>query len=282
MNDKAIESAIDNLLLKGIYDRIELPARAKRHIESLVDIDTEKFDAAFAKEKDLYVGLKGAEGIEGRYERFQEFLKKGVPIDASEVGINSDGQVGFTNGRHRYAVMRDMGMKRIPVAMSKSSKRYAEELGLLATSGDDQIESAIDKIVEQSSEYLYHVTYTDQAKGILPMQTSNWVQAASKDRYGEGEIYAFEHIDDAIRWAAKMDWEFNKKFGSGEISIVRLRRTGDWVVDDNDPLGQAGASGQWLKRMGHVPSEDIEQAIPLTADMTKRLTAREDMSDVFA
>jgi hypothetical protein len=55
-------------------------------------------------------------------------------------------------------------------------------------------------------KFLYHVTYTKnipaiKEKGLLPFQTTNW-KTGKGERYGEGEVYAFEHPQDAVRWAA--------------------------------------------------------------------------------
>ncbi len=67
--------------------------------------------------------------IDGRYERFNMFVRGGEDeynkyspapsIEASEVTVREDGSVGFTNGRHRYAWMRDNGINNIPVVMDR-------------------------------------------------------------------------------------------------------------------------------------------------------------------
>jgi len=132
------------------------------------------------------------------------------------------------------------------------------------------------ELFEADDGVMYHVTSTVNAtkiqqKGILPLQPSNWVKGVKDgDRYGAGGIYAFEHKNDAIRWAAKMDWDFNKAFGSGNISIIEF--IGDenpWNTDDADPLGQAGAAGKWLTRQRHVPPTQIKTSYPVTVDMIK-------------
>jgi hypothetical protein len=104
------------------------------------------------------------------------------------------------------------------------------------------------------SELLYHVTHTKhipriQKHGLLPMQTSNWVKAGDKERYGKGEVYTFTHKDDAHQWAGRMDWAHHQKLGSGNISIVTMRKPEGhkFSVDKNDPLSQAGQKGKWLK-----------------------------------
>lgn len=85
---------------------------------STVWIDIAKFDPWFQRDKGFYVGPGGSDNaIKGRYERFQEWLKRGEPIGMPEASINTyyGDRVGFGNGRHRYAVLRDMGVQRIPM-----------------------------------------------------------------------------------------------------------------------------------------------------------------------
>ena len=127
----------------------------------------------------------------------------------------------------------------------------------------------------QSNEILYHVTQTKnvnkiKAKGILPMQTTNWVRGTG-ERYGGGEIYSLDNFQDAIRWAAKMDWEFNHNMGTGDISIISFRKENDWDKDENDPVSQAGNNGQWLKRMKMVKASDIIDSVPLTLDLIRTI-----------
>jgi len=124
--------------------------------------------------------------------------------------------------------------------------------------------------------YLYHVTHTDkvpliQKKGLLPMQTSNWVKGGG-DRYGQGEVYAFTDLKDAIRWAARMDWDFNKNIGTGKISVLRFKKSSDWEIDENDPMSQASKKGDWLKKIGRVMPEEIDKTVPITTDITQKLT----------
>ena len=147
---------------------------------------------------------------------------------------------------------------------------------------------------ENKGKYLYHVTNTDKVdsikeKGIVPLQTSNWVQAGNKERYGKGEIFTFEDPADAVRWATKMDWEFNKDTSSGKISIVRIKNSGDWTIDDADPMSQLGSRGNWLKSVSRVESKDVVDSVPVTSDMVKRLVSGRgskgelpDMHDIFS
>lgn len=130
---------------------------------------------------------------------------------------------------------------------------------------------------KKTSKELYHVTRTATVpkilkRGILPLQTSNWVKGPLGERYGEGEIYAMENAEDAVRWAAKMDWDFNKGMGTGKISIV-IFDPGDteWEQDVADPMSQATAKGRWLKHIGAIKPEQIKKAVPVDHELTKQV-----------
>ncbi|MEO5366039.1 MAG: hypothetical protein H7831_06740 [Magnetococcus sp. WYHC-3] len=122
---------------------------------------------------------------------------------------------------------------------------------------------------------LYHITFTERiasiAKhGLLPFQTSNWVTTAGQ-RYSNGEIYACTNRHDAIKWAAKMDWDFNNKIGSGKITIIEFNSTDKWELDEADPISQIGNRGKWVKRFGQVPAKNITGHKVLTAKMLQIL-----------
>jgi len=126
------------------------------------------------------------------------------------------------------------------------------------------------------TDTLYHVTQTKNVnsikqKGILLLQPSNWIQAGSKERYGDGSIFAFEDMGDAVRWAAKWDWDLNKNIGTGKISVLSfVSNKKDWKADVADPIGQAGAKGKWLKNIRSVPAKDIKSSIPVTLELVKQ------------
>ncbi len=141
----------------------------------------------------------------------------------------------------------------------------------------DPTRQVIRRMLTEAEDEYYHVTLTDrvpdiQKRGLAPMQSSNWSVSGTGERYGQGEVFAFENKFDAIRWASKMDWDLNQTMGSGNISIVTFRPNGEeWEIDTADPLSQASAEGRWLKRMSAVPPEDILNVEPLTQDMTRAL-----------
>ncbi len=108
------------------------PARAKQR-ENIVWVDVGKFDQEWNKDEGFYIGAGGVGAkISNRYERFQEFLKTGQPVEMPEVSLREfeirGSRIGFVNGRHRFAVLRDMGLKSIPVSISKKEADEFKEL----------------------------------------------------------------------------------------------------------------------------------------------------------
>ena len=126
---------------------------------------------------------------------------------------------------------------------------------------------------------IYHVTFSKVVphilkEGVLPFQTTNWVRTGDKTRYGNGEVYAFSEMEDAVRWAAKMDWQFHEETGTGEISIITATRGDGWKIDDADPMSQAGRKGDWLKRMERIRPNEITGVAPVTNEMIRELVQK--------
>lgn len=112
-----------------------------------------------------------------------------------------------------------------------------------------------------SKKFVYHVTFTKNAKkimaqGLKPLQTSNWGKGADVDRYNtQGGVFAFEHPEDAFRWAFKQNWEFKKP-----VSIIKMKRGKSWEVDPSeDPTLQMG-KGKALQSTSMIKSSDMLQA----------------------
>jgi hypothetical protein len=84
-------------------------------------IDPRKMDADWAKDRNFYIppGGGGAE-IGGRRSGFEEFLRKGTPVQAPKVELGADGLPTFVNGRHRFSVVRDLGATEVAVTIPRS------------------------------------------------------------------------------------------------------------------------------------------------------------------
>lgn len=86
-------------------------------------ISPAKFDIEWRK-SDHWVGPGGTPGGLGeRYPRAGEWILSGKPIDMCQIWINEEG-IGFTDGRHRFAWLRDYGLSAMPVQLSPESLAY--------------------------------------------------------------------------------------------------------------------------------------------------------------
>ena len=87
----------------------------------LVRVNATKFDDMW-KPSWQYIGKNGVGQTGDRYQRFGEYIATtDAPIHAATVSVDVSGDISFTNGRHRFAWLRDAGMKNIPVAMDQDS-----------------------------------------------------------------------------------------------------------------------------------------------------------------
>ena len=93
-----------------------------------VNVDSNKVDTYWKKDKSMYVGVNGIGGVKSRYSDFKKFLNVGERIEQSILGIDRKGLPSFVNGRHRFAVLRDIGMKKIPVSVHKDQVKQITEL----------------------------------------------------------------------------------------------------------------------------------------------------------
>lgn len=91
--------------------------------EVLVHVDPQKLDKAWQRDSGYYLPSndRGPSEVPGRREEFARFLAKGKAIQAPRVSLDADGgAVSFTNGRHRFAVLRDIGAGTVAVTVPRS------------------------------------------------------------------------------------------------------------------------------------------------------------------
>lgn len=118
-------------------------------------------------------------------------------------------------------------------------------------------------LIEASGKYYYHATFASNAnkiksKGILLLQTSNWVNA-SGNRYNEdGGIFAFEHPVDAYRWAFKMSFEHKKP-----VVIIKIKKSDQWFQDPSTDITLQMGMGKALKSQEPVFPKDIVGVVKL-------------------
>ncbi len=121
--------------LKNINNRIIIPS-GYEHNHELVGINVKKLDKLLQEEESFYITSKGKKGaINDRYDRAFDYISTGKDINASILVLNEyeNGiHASIVDGRHRYAVMRDMGMETINFAMDSNSIKLAQKYKLLA------------------------------------------------------------------------------------------------------------------------------------------------------
>ena len=100
---------------QGVSESYEWKKTMRGDVEVMIDVD--KVNTSAAKDRNFYVGPQGSGGVKGRYERFDNWMKGGAPVEMPEVCLTDAGEISFINGRHRFAWMRDHGVKTMPVAV---------------------------------------------------------------------------------------------------------------------------------------------------------------------
>ena len=225
----------------------------------LVNVKPSAFDEAFSKTSWQYVGEKGKDGISGRYEKFQNFLKDAKSIEASNVSVNKDGGVVFGDGRHRYAVLRDMGLDELPIVMDKESIKNAKKFGYLADTKAAPRQEALD---------------TAQRNAALPIEEGGL--GLPKDNTPEMRAQAMGYDVPAYHGTTVWEAEDGRKLGDIE-AFNRLASTeivgrkpsidqvGIWASDRPDQLGAGMYSGSQgaiyplLLRMENPKTTSFEQ-----------------------
>jgi len=90
-------------------------------------IDVTKLDEAWRLDRGFYIGAGGSgAAIDNRYEGFGRWLaSSSCRIELPVVAIE-DKAVSFSDGRHRFAWLRDHGVRAIPVQVLAEQAREFE------------------------------------------------------------------------------------------------------------------------------------------------------------
>lgn len=98
-----------------------------RHPDEIdIELDVDKVDRSWSKDKDMYIGSGGTGAPKrGCYQGFIDYLQRGEPIGKPQISFSDWSQtIQFTNGRHRFSVLRDMGLKKIPALVPKNQLEF--------------------------------------------------------------------------------------------------------------------------------------------------------------
>jgi len=94
---------------------ISVPLRERVEPDETVWISIAKLDASWEKNNSQYIGPGGSgPAIADRYEKFGIWLQQGEAVEIPFVGLENK-EICFTNGRHRFAWLRDHGVKSMPI-----------------------------------------------------------------------------------------------------------------------------------------------------------------------
>lgn len=114
-------------------DRTEVkfvPHPNQRPDEVTIMADPHKVDQSFAKDAGYYIAPGGAGAIHGRREGVEAFMKKGEPLQASRT-VMHEGEISFTDGRHRFSVLRDKGADKVALTVPREQKKeFLEKFGV--------------------------------------------------------------------------------------------------------------------------------------------------------
>ncbi len=110
------------------YEGFKFQSFSANPTYSLFLLDVEKFNKDWSKDKEMYVGAGGRNQTQNRYNDFKTWITKHPEyvIITPYVAISENSQkhpVSFSNGRHRFSVLRDMGLKKIWVTIHNSQRK---------------------------------------------------------------------------------------------------------------------------------------------------------------
>jgi len=95
--------------------------------DATVWIDVVRLEVCWPRDY-LYIA-KGAPDHRWGYEKFGRWLSQAtVPVEMPHISIDETNQIHFTNGRHRFAWMRDHGAKALPVTICDREAGVLSEL----------------------------------------------------------------------------------------------------------------------------------------------------------
>lgn len=123
----------ETLNYENIKSRIVLSGFDDTDKMCLKNAKTNVLEQKFKESGSLYVGKNGQNGSKEKYDKIKLYLETGEPIVAPHIYFDTKDDkttLHFHDGRHRFAVLRDLGMKEIPVAINKNDISIAEKMGL--------------------------------------------------------------------------------------------------------------------------------------------------------
>ena len=97
--------------------------------DPVVWLDVARVEASFRRNPGHYVGIGGSGvGQSSRYGHVGRFIQTGHPVYMPHLSVDGDDAVSFTDGRHRFAWVRDHGARAVPVTTYLEVASRLEEI----------------------------------------------------------------------------------------------------------------------------------------------------------
>jgi hypothetical protein len=94
----------------------------------IVRVNVRRFDAGFRRGPDyLYIGRDKGRYWLPRFAAMKSGVLAGDGLYPPIVYVDADGTVQFEDGRHRYAALRDVGRRSVPVVMCADRGRMLDD-----------------------------------------------------------------------------------------------------------------------------------------------------------
>lgn len=122
---------------------------------------------------------------------------------------------------------------------------------------------------------VYHVAASDDVpsimqNGIIPNKKGRLKNQMGGALSDKGKVYVFSDFDDAARWA------FRSEFGTGKKQTILKIGENPASFETDTHFESAGATGDWLKREGVIPPENIVGGQEFTPEMASRISLNEE------
>jgi hypothetical protein len=122
----------------------------------------------------------------------------------------------------------------------------------------------------------YHVTTNTrlkaiQATGLEPGHHRRWKNAFGGHLGDRGFIYLISDYAQAVRWAAKQDYEFRTDGKATKVVILVLNNVPTEGLERDSNIEGQLSGHTWYRSRATIPPADIVRVIPLTDDMIKQL-----------
>lgn len=148
--------------------------------------------------------------------------------------------------------------------------------------------SSVPLLMEAPSGVFYHVTFRKHMAsiadiGLVTGRRRVWNNAFGAKLGERGAIYLFSSLDAAVRWAAKMDFDFRKGDKRPGIVILKIENPPGKIVPD-DAMGLHASRGSTWMTATPIPPSCITKTIPLTDNLIRSVVQgdpiEEDTDDV--